>query len=161
MRVEDAIYKTVHRDLEVFATRMGMSPNTMNHKANPNREDAYFRPRELITLMQLSGDYSILHAASAELGGQFVEPKNYANVSDAALLNMFTALMARNGEFADDFQRAWDDGSLSEKEFTGLCDDIYQVKQVCAELQLRMAAMVERRPPVANVERLVPAKAAR
>lgn len=157
MRLEDAIYRTVHKDLEVLATRMGMSPNTMQHKANPNVDNAYFRPRELTEIMDFQRDYSILHAMAGELGGQFVEPKDFANVSDEALLDMFASLMAGIGEFASDFKRAWADGSLNGKEFKRLCIDLYQVKQVCAELELRMATMVERRP-AANVERLVPGK---
>lgn len=154
MRVVDAIYQTVAKaGADVLAAHMGMPVSTLRKKADFKNTTHYFRPEELVALQAFAGDYSINHALAAELGGQFIEPGNFANVSDQALLSLFTSLMARNGDFAKDFQKAWDDGSLSPKEFQSLRGDLYQVKQVCAEIEARMASMVEERPKLVSMDR--------
>lgn len=164
MRLEDAIYQTVHRigcaELAVkLSTREKTeSGSTVNHKANPNDATHYFRPRELVSMQVFTQDYAITHAMADELGGQFIEPANFAHLSDEALLDLFASLMAQSGEFAGDFKEAWRDGRLSAKEFKTLCEDLYQVKQVCAELQARMATMVQERPRVVALEKVRPGK---
>ena len=69
--VEDALYHTVHGfpgGVACLAQRMGMSANTLTHKANPNNDTHHARPRELVAVQHLSGDFSVLHAMAAELG---------------------------------------------------------------------------------------------
>ena len=157
MKLEDAIYSCVHRfGLEELAIKLGMSKNTLQHKANPHDESHYFRPRELIAVQAFSRNYAIAHAMAAELGGQFIAPANFAHLSDEALLDLFTDLMAKVGDFSKDFRVAWADGSLSLKDFRELHDDLYQVKQVCAELEARLQMLIETRPKVASIERIRP-----
>lgn len=161
MKTETAIYETAHRiGIEELAVMLSSpqkreSANTMQHKANPHDPSHYFTPRQLVTMQAMSGSYSIMHAMAAELGGQFIEPKRFAHLSDDKLLELFTTLMVRNGDFAGDFQRAWADGSLTPKEFAAINDDLYQIHQVCAELAARMVLLVDERPKrtvnVANI----------
>lgn len=69
--VEDALYHTVHGfpgGVACLAQRMGMSANTLTHKANPNNDTHHARPRELVAVQHLSGNYAVLHAMAAELG---------------------------------------------------------------------------------------------
>lgn len=164
MRLEDAIYQTVHRigcaELAVkLSTRdKAESASTVSHKANPNDAAHYFRPRELVSMQVFTQDYAITHAMAEEVGGQFIEPAQFAHLSDEALLDLFASLMANCGAFAGDFRQAWSDGRLCGREFQALCDDLYQVKQVCAELQARMATMVDARPRVVALEKVRPGK---
>ena len=159
MRLDDAIYQTVHKvGAEEMAIKLNASPNTVQHKANPNDATHYFRPRELVAMQVFAKDFSIAHAMAAELGGEFVEPANFAHLSDESLLDLFASLMAQSGEFAGDFKEAWRDGRLSAREFATLCADLYQVKQVCAELQARMATMVQTHPRVVPLEKVRPGK---
>lgn len=157
MKIEDAIYSTVHSfGLEELAVKLGMSRNTLQHKANPHDEGHYFRPRELVAIQALTRDFAIAHAMAGELNGQFIEPANFAHLSDEALLDLFTGLMAQVGDFSRDFRVAWANGSLTPKEFSGIRDDLYKVKQVCAELEVRLATLVETRPKVASIKRIRP-----
>lgn len=160
MKIEDAIYNTCHEyGIEQLALNFGASKNTVQHKANKHDPKHYFTPRELVSIQAHTRNFSIAHAMAGELGGQFIEPANFAHLGDEALLDMFAKLMARCGTFAGDFQTAWADGRLDMKEFSAICNDLYQVKQVCAELESRMATLVETRPRAvagANVERFRP-----
>ncbi|MBB3642595.1 phage regulatory CII family protein [Variovorax atrisoli] len=67
----DAFYNTVHGypgGVVGLAGRMGMSPNTLTHKANPNTTTHQPNPRELIDVQLFSGNYSVLHAMADALG---------------------------------------------------------------------------------------------
>ena len=71
MSIEDAIYHTVHNypgGVTALAARMGVSPNTLTHKANPNNATHHLHPAELVAMQQLSGNAAVLHAMAAALG---------------------------------------------------------------------------------------------
>jgi hypothetical protein len=67
----DAFYNTVHGypgGVAALAARMGMSPNTLTHKANPNTASHHASPRELIDAQLFSGNFAVLHAMADALG---------------------------------------------------------------------------------------------
>lgn len=82
MDVLDAAYHTAHSypgGVAALAQRMPlvvnqrgdlarMSPNTLQHKVNPNAHSHHLSLREARDMMMLSENYNILHALSAELG---------------------------------------------------------------------------------------------
>lgn len=71
LSIDDAIYHTVHSypgGVAALAVRMGVSPNTLTHKANANNLSHHLRPRELVAMQFLSGDVTVLHAMAAALG---------------------------------------------------------------------------------------------
>lgn len=71
LTVADAIYHTVHGypgGVVALAARMGVSANTLTHKANPNNTTHHLHPRELVAMQYLSGDATVLHAMAAALG---------------------------------------------------------------------------------------------
>ena len=71
LSVEDAAYHTVHGypgGVAALAVRMGVSANTLSHKANPNADTHYLRPDELVAIQALSGNYAVLHAMAHALG---------------------------------------------------------------------------------------------
>lgn len=70
MTVADAIYHTVHNypgGVVALAARMGVSANTLTHKANPNNDTHHMRPDELVAIQFFSGNYAVLHAMAAAL----------------------------------------------------------------------------------------------
>lgn len=71
MSVPDAIYHTVHGypgGVAALAARMGMSANTLTHKANPATGSHYMRPDELVTIQLFGGNAAVLSAMAAALG---------------------------------------------------------------------------------------------
>lgn len=70
LSVEDAIYHTVHGypgGVAALAARMGVSANTLTHKANPNNSTHHLHPRELVALQYLSGNVAVLQAMAHSL----------------------------------------------------------------------------------------------
>lgn len=69
--VDDAIYHTVHGytgGVVALAARMGMSHDTLTHKASVTNTSHFLRPRELQAVMYMSGNASALHAMADHLG---------------------------------------------------------------------------------------------
>lgn len=71
MSVDDAIYHTVHNypgGVVALAARMGVSANTLTHKANPNNTTHRMSPAELVAMQLFSGNAAVLVAMAAALG---------------------------------------------------------------------------------------------
>ena len=71
LTVADAIYHTVHGypgGVVALAARMGVSANTLTHKANPNNTTHHLSLAEAVALQVVSGDAAILHAMAKVLG---------------------------------------------------------------------------------------------
>lgn len=69
--VQDAAYHTVHEypgGADALAVRMGMSPNTLRHKVNPNNTTHHLTLREAVTIQELSNSHAILHSMADALG---------------------------------------------------------------------------------------------
>lgn len=70
LSVEDAIYHTVHGypgGVAALAARMGVSANTLTHKANPNNSTHHLHPRELVAMQYLSGNAAVLQSMAHSL----------------------------------------------------------------------------------------------
>lgn len=69
--LDDALYHTVHGypgGVMALAARMGMSHDTLSHKANVNNTSHFLRPKELLAAMYMSSNATALHAMAAHLG---------------------------------------------------------------------------------------------
>ncbi len=96
----DAIYHTVHGypgGVAALAVRMGVSANTLTHKANPNNATHHMRPDELVAIQDFSGDYSVLHAMAAALG-QVCVPA-VPDQSDGDPVEVFMLEQRAHGEY--------------------------------------------------------------
>lgn len=100
MSIEDAIYHTVHNypgGVTALAARMGMSANTLTHKANPNTTTHHMHPRELVSLQHMSGDTTVLQAMADALGKTVMNatPDQY----DGDIVQVFMELQVEFAEF--------------------------------------------------------------
>ena len=70
--VADAIYNTAYSapmgGIEALAKFMKVSKNTLGHKVNPNNTTHYMRADELVAMMFLTGNASVLHVMAQQLG---------------------------------------------------------------------------------------------
>lgn len=99
MGVDDAIYHTGHSypgGVHALAARMGVSVNTLTHKLNPNNATHHLHPRELVALLELSGNPAVLQAMAARLGYTVA-----AAVPDQSGGDPVEAFMALQCAFAD------------------------------------------------------------
>lgn len=71
LSIDDAVYRVVHDapgGSAALAARMGVSANTLDHKANPNNTTHFMRPRELVDAQFFSGQHHVLQSMAHALG---------------------------------------------------------------------------------------------
>ncbi len=69
--LDRAIHDLAHGGPVTMATlarRMEIPEGTLNHKVNPNNTTHYMRPDELVAMMFLTGNASVLHVMAQQLG---------------------------------------------------------------------------------------------
>lgn len=100
MNVLDAAYHTVHDypgGAAALALRLGKSCSSLSHEVKPPAgSTAKHGLLDAVKIMQLAGDYRVLHAIAAQCGGMFVPLPELAEESPCA---HGVARVAR--EFAD------------------------------------------------------------
>lgn len=147
MNILDAIYTTV-RDAaggpEVLAVRMGIRPQILRNKANPNADANYFSPLELDTLLALTGDHSILHAYARNHGYVFVKVEHDVIPSDMAILEMLAKVMATSGEVGAELYDALADGVVEQHEYERVKEVAYRAKAALTVMVSRLEGMVQK-----------------
>ncbi len=146
MSIKDAAYKTVHRHpggAASLAPRLGMTQATLNSKVNPNTVTHKLMLDEAQMLMALTGDHSILRAQCDELGYLPPIPRVDFPVSDTALLETYTKMMAELGDFSREFHASLVDGKVTRKEVTRMRTEMNELMSACEELLSRVEQIVE------------------
>lgn len=119
MNIHDAAHATVHDypgGASSLAPRLGMVVAVLNSKVNPNTTTHHLSLSEAIRIMAVTGDHRMLRAACDELGYMPPIPRVACGVSDLALLETYTRLMAELGEFSQEFHAALSDGKVTLAE---------------------------------------------
>lgn len=118
MDVIDAAHKTVHNPKHggstAIAARMGMSSTVLNNKVNPNTDSHHLRLDEAVTIMEYTGDTSIIQAMAQRLGGEFTTSSS--QTPQANLLMTALSTTACQGELMVEMYRALEDGIIDCKE---------------------------------------------
>ena len=118
MDVIDAAHKTVHNPKHggstAIAARMGMSSTVLNNKVNPTTPTHHLRLDEALTIMEYTGDHSIIQAMAQRLGGEFTTSSS--QTPQASLLMTALSASACQGELMVEMYRALEDGIIDCKE---------------------------------------------
>lgn len=118
MNVIDAAHKTVHNDKHggsiALAARMGMSSTVLNNKVNPATNTHHLRLDEALTIMEYTGDHSIIQSMAQRLGGEFTTSSG--QTPQASLLMTALSATACQGELMVEMYRALGDGVIDCKE---------------------------------------------
>ncbi len=118
MDMIDAAHKTVHNPKHggstAIAARMGMSSTVLNNKVNPNTDSHHLRLDEALTIMEYTGDTSIIQAMAHRLGGEFTTSSS--QTPQASLLMTALSASACQGELMVEMYRALEDGIIDCKE---------------------------------------------
>ncbi len=123
MNIHDAAHATVHDypgGAASLAPRLGMVQAVLNSKVNPNTHTHHLTLAEAMRIMAMTGDHRILRAQCEELGYLPPIPRVTAEISDLALLETYTRLMAELGEFSQGFHEALTDGRITKREIDEL-----------------------------------------
>lgn len=122
MNVIDAAHKTVHNDKHggstAIAARMGMSSTVLNNKVSPTCSTHHLRLDEAVTIMEYTGDTSIIQAMAQRLGGVFTRVDGEA--TQASIIMTALSTSACQGDIMSEMQQALEDGRIDCREHDAL-----------------------------------------
>lgn len=141
MDVMDAAYDTVHDypgGSESLAPRADMNARVLRAKVDPKCDTHHLSLNEARRIMARSGDHRMLFAMNDELGYLPPIPQvPFEGVSDLALLETYTKLMARLGEFSSEFHAVIATGRVTRPGVRGLTRDLRAFQAAAEELLAR------------------------
>lgn len=147
MNTSDAFHETVHGapgGCEALAVRLGMSSAVLRNKANPNASANVVALRDVERVMDLTGNYSVLHALAAQAGFVCVRVDQDIVASDVALLEIVTQVMTTNGAVGASVYDTLADGRIEPHEVARVEERVYRATRVLHELVVRMKGMTEK-----------------
>lgn len=147
MNIRDAIYQTVHRaagGVEALAVRMGLRVQILRNKANPNSGTNYLSPLELDALMELTGDYAVLHALAQNHGHVCLRVDVDSAPSDMAVLELVTKVWSASGEVGAEVHATLADGVVERHEVARVKAAVYRVNHALEQMVLRLEGMAEK-----------------
>ena len=122
MNVIDAAHKTVHNDKHggsiALAARMGMSSTVLNNKVNPATNTHHLRLDEALTIMEYTGDHSIIQSMAQRLGGEFHTTDVTATQASIFMSALSTSVC--QGDIMAEIQKALEDGRIDCAEEAAL-----------------------------------------
>jgi hypothetical protein len=147
MNPKDAFHQTVHTTpggCAALAVRLGMSPTILRNKANPNSSVNVVTIDDIDRVMELTEDYSVLHALAANHGHVCVRVEEGAPVPDMAVLEMVTMVWQTNGQVGAEVNQALADGKITRDEIVRVRDAVKSAERALEGVLARLEGMAER-----------------
>lgn len=136
MDVIAAAHKTVHNPEHggspALAARMDMSSTVLNSKVNPNCDTHHLRLDEALTIMEFTGDHSIIQAMAQRLGGVFTVIEAHTSV-ESLVMDMLK-IGGQGGGLLSTFQVAIEDGHID-------CSEYHAIKSLLQKQKADLQAM--------------------
>ena len=132
MTIAHLAYRLAHEfngGAAALATMMGKGEKVLQSKLNPNTETHHLSIDEL----EMLADFTDGNIAVAEY---FAEKSNaivmllptIPDLSDMGLLDSYMAIMREFGELSSEFQKAYADGEITDKEFKRIAHEVSAVQ---------------------------------
>lgn len=143
----DLVYHIAHDYpgwIPALALRMDMSANVLNKKVNPSIDSHVLTQKEFNQIVDFAdADKRLIHALCANNGGVFVSTVSLDGISDMALLETYTSLMSKFGEFSKDFNAALIDSRITRAEIKTMRSDYYNFQAAMETLFMRLESLVD------------------
>lgn len=143
----DLVYDIAHDypgGIPTLAVRLGKSANVLNKQVNPAIDTHRLNLEDLISILDYAdSDNKFTHALCANKGGVFVSTEHLDGISDMALLETYTQLMARIGEFSQSFHKALSDQRITKAEIEEQKQQLYMLNAAGAALVARLETLVD------------------
>lgn len=146
MNIQDVAYNVIHDypgGVPALAVRLGMSANVLQNKANPSQETHKLTLLEAAKISELTQDTRMADAMASLVGCVLIPMGRFEGISDMALLEVYTGMMAKIGTFSQDLSQSLADGKITKKEIDQLEADMYLVQQAGSELLNRAKQLVQ------------------
>lgn len=142
----DAFYRTVKDapgGVEALAVRMGINAQVLRNKANPNITTNHPTLADVEKVMDLTGDYQILHALAMQTGHVVLKHDAEPAPSDMAILEIISEVWAANGEVGTAVFDTLADGRVEAHEVARVKKCVYQLQRALFDLTARLEGMAE------------------
>jgi hypothetical protein len=96
------------QSLEVTARRMGIAASTLYGALDPAVSKAPLTLEKAVGLTRATGDYLLMHAQAAQLGGLFIEPPAEGVSTVESLAHALARMSAEHGDVLQAFAAATD-----------------------------------------------------
>ncbi len=147
MNILDAFHKTVHQapgGCEAMAVRLGMSPQILRNKANPNNTANKVLLEDADQVIGITGDMRVLHALAANHSHVCVKIDPAATASDLAVLELVVQVMTSNGDVGAEVNRTLADGRVEQHEIKAVEAAVYRTNQAMQQLVDRLKSMAQK-----------------
>lgn len=145
MNYKDAFHRTVHEapgGCEALAVRMGYTAGLLRNKANPNSTTNVLTMDDASRVMEITGDYEVLHALARQHG--FVCTKiDEQPACDMAVLESVTDIWQSLGQVGTQVHTALADGRIDRHEVESIEKAIYVSIRPMMELLARLNGMAQ------------------
>lgn len=143
--VDLAIYRTVHDHggADRLSKYLACRPGTLNNKADPACEGHQLNYREGIALQLATNSRRIIKAEAAELGGVYIQLRNWQGVSDEALLDAWARLQEEHGQTAAALRKSLNDHVITREELRHIKREMYEDFAAAFELLHRVEGLCD------------------
>ena len=143
----DVVYEIAHDypgGIRTLAARMDKSANVLNKQVNPTIDTHKTSLEDLVQILDYADHFKkFTHALCANNGGVFVSTEHLDGISDMALLETYTQLMSRIGEFSQAFHKALSDQRITKAEIEEQKQHLYLLNAAGAALVARLESLVD------------------
>lgn len=145
MNILDTAYNTVHDfpgGATALAPRMGIKSHAvLNSKVNPNTETHHLTLMEAVKIMQITGDYRILHAINAQLGKVSIDlPDIPESQRDVSLMEQMLEISIKKGDVTKAFKQMMADGRITRGEAMDMDTLIYELIKQLNQFKMQITA---------------------
>lgn len=146
MNYKDAFHKTVHSapgGVEALAVRMGYTTGLLRNKANPNSTTNVLTMDDASRVMEITGDYAVLHALAEQHGFTLTKVEEQAP-SELSVFESMTGILAQFGQFSKEVHQAFADGRLEPHELKAIKAEMWPLFHLFMQFCARMDGMAEK-----------------
>ena len=146
MTPADALYKTVSNypgGAEALAPRLGMSPQILRNKANPNNHTHHPNLNDIEQIMSFTGDVSVLHSLAKSQNYTCTQILAEGEANDMAVLEHISKVWKTNGHVGNEVHCALEDGRVSVHELARIRDAIHRTTTALHSMYKRLEGMSE------------------
>lgn len=148
MNYKDAFHRTVHNapgGCEALAVRLGYTAGLLRNKANPNSTTNVLTMDDASRVMEITGDYEVLHALAREHGFTCTKIEEQP-AGDMAVLETTTDIWERLGDLGAEVRKALADGRIEQHEVDAIQQAAFTMFRPVMQLVARVNSMAEPSP---------------
>ncbi|MCM2537688.1 phage regulatory CII family protein [Burkholderia glumae] len=148
MNILDAAHKVIHGypgGCESLAPRLGMAPQVLRNKANPNTESHHLTLMNVVVATELTDDDLILKTWARERGYLLVKMPTAESCSDGEVVELMAKTWETNGDIGREVNKTLEDGRVEAHEVAKIERSAWDHFSAVVGLVGRIRGMVEPR----------------